>query len=94
MPLTYFCAPPLQFVLQLELLHDSKGAAENEYWFKPFAAHLGLDGHIRGGGVSCINQHDSMTCTRTYLKKVFCLLLVSQMYLIKLFLMEKKSMRV
>lgn len=41
----------LQYVLQLELLHDGKGVTENELRFKPFGAHLGLDGHIRGGGV-------------------------------------------
>lgn len=42
----------VQYVLQLELLHDSKGAADNEHCFRHFASHLGMDGHVRGGGVS------------------------------------------
>ncbi len=38
-----------KFVLQLELLHDRKGAAGNEHYFRHIAAHLGMDGHVRGG---------------------------------------------
>eukprot|EP00752_Nemacystus_decipiens_P009657 g8628.t1 len=34
------------YVLQLELLHDSKGAVDNEHYFQHFAAHIGMDGHI------------------------------------------------
>lgn len=44
-------------MLQLELLHDSKGAAENEHYFQHFAAHLGMDGQVRSGGVSRTLDH-------------------------------------
>lgn len=40
-----------QYMFQLELLHDGKAAEENEQVFQHFAAHLGMDGHVRGGGV-------------------------------------------
>lgn len=39
-------------MLQLELLHDGKGAVDNEHCFRHFASHLGMDGLVRGGGVS------------------------------------------
>lgn len=55
MPLEIIYA--VQYVLQLELLHDGKGAADNEHYFKHFAAHLGMDGHLRSGGVSCTIGH-------------------------------------
>lgn len=56
----------MQYVLQLELLHDSKGAADNEYCFQHFAAHLGMDGHVRSGGVSCaigLIAHACLPCS-------------------------------
>lgn len=40
-----------QYMFQLELLHDGKAAEENERVFQHFAAHLGMDGHVREGGV-------------------------------------------
>eukprot|EP00903_Cladosiphon_okamuranus_P012920 g12063.t1 len=43
------------YVLQLELLHDSKGAADNEHHFQHFAAHLGVDSHVRSGGISRVD---------------------------------------
>lgn len=50
-----------KFVLQLELLHDGKGAVDNEHCFRHFASHLGMDGLVRGGGVS----HDGPMCVRS-----------------------------
>lgn len=54
----------MQYVLQLELLHDSKGAADNEHYFQHFAAHLGMDGQVRSGGVSrMVGHHRSSNFT-------------------------------
>lgn len=48
-----------QYMLQMELLHETRGAAENEHYFKPLAAHLGVDSNARGRGVRTIYVRDT-----------------------------------
>lgn len=57
--------PRSQYLLQLELLHDGKGAGENEHFFKPLAAHLGLNSNVPACGVSKIYSTDCTHKIRT-----------------------------